>query len=180
MLVIYGSSRPNGNTEQLAKIMLDQLNTEDVYLRDKKITPITDLRHDPEGFSRVNDNYYEIAEKMFVHDEILFVNPVYWYGMSGYMKVFIDRWSESLANREIHFKEKMKGKKMYVLAVGGDDPKVKALPLIMQFKHTFDFVGASFEDYVIGKANRPGDILSDSDSVNKAKALNTRLQNSRP
>lgn len=178
MLVIYGSSR-NGNTEQLAKILVDQINTEEIYLRDKKITPITDLRHDPAGFIKGNDDYYEIADKMSAHDEILFVNPVYWYGMSSYMKLFIDRWSESLANRELKFKEKMKGKKMYVVTVGGDDPKVKALPLIMQFQHTFDYVGASFEDYVIGKANKPGEILSDADAIKKAKALNERLKNSR-
>lgn len=179
MLVIYGSSRPNGNTEQLAKIMLDQVDIEEIYLRDKKITPITDLRHDSEGFSRLNDDYYEVVEKMLSHDQILFVNPVYWYGMSGHMKLFIDRWSESLADRELKFKEKMKGKKMYVLAVGGDNPKIKALPLIMQFQHTFDFVGASFEDYVIGEANKPGDILSDEGAIKKARALNEQLQNSR-
>ncbi|HET7578424.1 MAG TPA: flavodoxin family protein [Bacillales bacterium] len=176
MLVIYGSSRPNGNTEQLAKIALEGIKTEDVYLRDKNITPITDLRHAENGFSKINDDYYKIAEAMLSHDRILFVNPVYWYGMSGRMKLFIDRWSESLADPVLAFKNKMNGKKMYVLAVGGDNPKIKALPLVMQFQHTFEFVGASFEGYVIGEANRPGDILSDEDGVEKAQTLNRLLQ----
>lgn len=42
---------------------------------------------------------------------------------------------------------------MYVVIVGGDNPKLKALPLIAQFQYIFDFVGSSFEGYVIGDAN---------------------------
>ena len=39
---------------------------------------------------------------------------------------------------------------MYVVIVGGDNPKVKALPLIAQFQYIFDFVGSSFEVMLLG------------------------------
>ena len=70
---------------------------------------------------------------MLEHDTIIFATPLYWYGMSGHMKNFVDRWSQSLRDTSLHFKEKMKGKKMYVVIVGGDNPKLKALPLIASF-----------------------------------------------
>ena len=38
---------------------------------------------------------------------------------------------------------------MYVVIVGGDNPKLKALPLISQFQYIFEFVGSSFEGYII-------------------------------
>ena len=51
MITIYGSSRENGNTEELAKTVLKDINTEEVYLRQHTINPITDMRHDELGFT---------------------------------------------------------------------------------------------------------------------------------
>ncbi|WP_070120104.1 flavodoxin family protein [Bacillus marinisedimentorum] len=175
MFVIYGSSREKSNSEQLAKIMIDGLETEEVHLRDKNIQPITDMRHDPQGFSNVGDDYYEILHRMLSHEKIVFVTPLYWYGMSGLMKNFIDRFSETLRDSTVNFREQMKKKKMYVVIVGGDNPKLKALPLVMQFTHIFDFFGASFEGYLIGKARTPGEILEDKEAVAMAKRFNSGL-----
>ena len=176
MLVLHGSSRANGNTKQLAEIILDGIEAEEIYLRDKKITPIHDMRHDPNGFSIVDDDYYETAEKMLEHDRVLIVNPVYWYGMTGPVKLFIDRWSESMRDPQVNFKERMNNKKIDVLVVGGDNPKIKALPLITQFEYTFNFVGAKLESYIIGQANKPGDIMNDEEAIQAAKMLNARLK----
>ncbi len=57
MFVIHGSSRQNGNTESLTHMMIDGIETEQIYLRDHIVHPITDQRHDAEGFQPVNDDY---------------------------------------------------------------------------------------------------------------------------
>lgn len=176
MLVIYGSSRENGNTEALANILLNGIEVEEIYLRKKVIKPITDKRHDQEGFTYLADDYYDIVSQLLNHDHVVFVTPLYWYGMSGVMKLFIDRWSESLRDEKLDFREKMKHKKMYVMVVGGDNPKQKALPLIMQFKHIFDFFDAQFEGYLIGEASLPGDILADTHAIDQAKQLNKTIK----
>ena len=49
MFVIHGSSRQNGNTEALTHMMVDGIETEQIYLRDHTVYPITDQRHDAEG-----------------------------------------------------------------------------------------------------------------------------------
>jgi len=177
MFIIHGSSRENGNTEQLTKMIAEGISVSEVQLRTKNIRPINDQRHAELGFQPVDDDYEQISKEMLEHDTIIFSTPLYWYGMSGHMKNFIDRWSQSLRDKELNFAEKMKTKKMYVVIVGGDNPSLKALPLILQFKHIFEFVGASFEGYIIGKANSPGDIRLDSNTIQQANTLNLKLKN---
>ncbi|MEH6938948.1 flavodoxin family protein [Bacillus sp. JJ664] len=177
MFIIHGSSRENGNTEQLTKMITEGISVSEVQLRTKNIRPINDQRHAEFGFQPVDDDFDHICKEMLEHDTIIFSTPLYWYGMSGYMKNYIDRWSQSLRDKELNFAEKMKTKKMYVVIVGGDNPSLKALPLILQFKHIFEFLGASFGGYILGKANSPGDIRLDSNTIQQANALNLKLKN---
>jgi multimeric flavodoxin WrbA len=177
MFVIHGSSRQHGNTEALTHMVIDGIETEQIYLRDHIVHPIIDQRHDVEGFQPVNDDYEQLTKRMLEHDTIIFATPLYWYGMSGHMKNFVDRWSQSLRDKTLHFKEKMKGKKMYVVIVGGDNPKLKALPLIAQFQYIFDFVGSSFEGYIIGDANGLDEIKNDVEALTKVQLYNSQFKN---
>src|SRR5579875_1815163 len=96
VLVLYGSSRRHGNTEILTDRVVQNVDCTKIYLSDKKIHPIDDKRHDAEGFVFVDDDYDDIIQQVLNHDTLVFSTPVYWYGMSGQMKNFIDRWSQSL------------------------------------------------------------------------------------
>uniref|UniRef100_C5D2E2 NAD(P)H dehydrogenase (Quinone) n=1 Tax=Geobacillus sp. (strain WCH70) TaxID=471223 RepID=C5D2E2_GEOSW len=118
ILVLNGSSRENGNTEQLTNIMLEGISCTHVHLRDFHIQPIVDKRHDPAGFTKVSDDYDQIIELVLQHDVLIFATPIYWYGMSGHMKQFIDRWSQSLRDTRFSFKEEMKKKKAFVIGEG--------------------------------------------------------------
>lgn len=169
---IIGSSRIDGNTQQLTEIALEGIEYTPIILKDKKITPIDDLRHADGGFQPVADDYDEVIDKVLEHDILIFSTPVYWYGMSGLMKNFVDRWSQSLRDSRFEFKKKMSQKKVYVVTCGGDQPKIKALPLIQQFQHIFDFMGMSFADYMIGTANAPHDIETDQQAVGDARRWN--------
>lgn len=176
--VIYGSTRQNGNTEYLTKFAIDGLEVEQIYLRDYKIEPIDDRRHSESGFSDVNDDYNGLVERMMKHDTFIFATPIYWYSMTGIMKNFIDRWSHTMRDEKFPgFKNQLGTKKAYVIAVGGDNPHVKGLPLIQQFNYIFQFMGMSFEGYVLGKASRPGDISEDFRAISAATELNRKIKN---
>lgn len=69
----------------------------------------------------------------------------------------------------------MANKKAYVIAVGGDYPNIKGLPLIQQFHYIFDFVGISFEGYIIGRGNKPGDVYNDKEALLAANELQKKL-----
>ena len=176
--VIYGSTRENGNTEELTEIVIQDLDVERIVLRNYEIKPIHDQRHEEGGFSPIEDDYDSLIERMMKHDTLIFATPVYWYSMSGTMKNFVDRWSQTMRDSNFpNFKEQLGTKKAYVIAVGGDNPRLKGLPLIQQFNYIFEFMGMSFEGYVLGKASRPGDILVDQVAFAAATDLNLKLKN---
>jgi multimeric flavodoxin WrbA len=176
ILVLYGSSRENGNSEMLADIMVEGLECTKTYLRQKNIEPIEDKRHTEEGFQPIDDDYDEIVDQLLHHDILIFATPLYWYGMSGRMKNFFDRWSQSLRDKRFNFKESIANKKAYVIITGGDHPRFKGLPLIQQFQYIFDFVSLDFVGYIIGEGNQPGDILKDHQALFEAKRMNQELR----
>ena len=177
IVVIYGSTRQHGNTEKLTEQVIDGLDVEKIYLRDFTIQPIDDRRHTEEGFSDVDDDYSMLVEKMMKHDTFIFATPIYWYSMTGTMKNFIDRWSHTMRDKKFPgFQDQLGTKKAYVVAVGGDNPSIKGLPLIQQFNYIFQYMGISFEGYVLGKASRPGDIEQDVAAFTSASNLNRKLR----
>lgn len=169
---LNGSAREGGNTEALAKVALEGLDYQEIALRTKQINPILDQRHVEGGFQPVDDDYEAIIQEVLQADALVVSTPVYWYSTSGSLKNFIDRWSQSLRSSDYDFKQQIAGKKVYVIVVGGDNPRIKALPLIQQLNYTFDFAGLSFEAYIIGKASKPGDIWQDERALLEAKWLN--------
>lgn len=170
-IVINGSSRDNGNTEFLSEAAVEDKHATIVNLRDHHINPIVDQRHDENGFTSVDDDCHSLIKLMLDHDVIVFATPLYWYGMSGLMKNFIDRWSQFLRDEELKFKEKIKEKQAYVIICGGDHPLIKGLPLVQQFQYICDFVGLELKDYFIAKAGKPEEIKQNQEAINRVKQL---------
>jgi multimeric flavodoxin WrbA len=108
-LVILGSAREDSNTLK-AVVKTFPLN-------DFTIVDLLKFKIDHYQYSQVNtkDDFFSIVEKMVVADTITFATPVYWYSMSGRMKVFFDRFSDLLgkpAGRQLA------GKTVNLVAVG--------------------------------------------------------------
>jgi len=180
LLTIYGSSRRNGNTEALTQSMLKDFDSDkftEVNLLDYHIEPIIDERHTLEGFQPVDDDYEKIEKTIIEHEGILFVTPLYWYGMSGNLKLVVDRFSQSLKSKEFDFREIMKSKKMYVIVVGGPTAHINALPLIQQFQLIARFFDMEFGGYVIGKGVKPQEVLEDEASIISVKQLGKKIKN---
>lgn len=171
---IYGSAR-NGNSEMLAELVLENINVTDIYLRDKHIEPVKDLRDTDIRIEMPEDDFEEVISTMLKHDILLFVTPLYWYGMSGIMKNFIDRWFQVLRDERYHFRETMSQKKAYVIVVGSG-AKMRGLPLVQQFQLIFDYFSTTFSGYILGNANHPKEILQDQQAILAAELLNKELR----
>ncbi|AJS59483.1 flavodoxin family protein [Paenibacillus sp. IHBB 10380] len=174
IVVLYGSSRRHGNSDKLADLLVEGLDADRIYLSDYNLQPITDYRHtEPRAYP--NDDYHELIDRVLEQDTIVFATPIYWYGISGVMKTFIDRWSQSLREDRDHFLSKMSAKKAYVIAVGDDEPHLKGLPLIQQFQYIFDFTHTQFDGYIIGDGNKPDSILEDTAALSRVEELRKRI-----
>lgn len=104
VVIISSSPRSNGNSETLAKAF--QKGVQDaghevafICLRDY------DLKYCIGCYSCAKtgkcfqeDGMNEISEKLVAADVIVFATPVYFYSMSGQLKVFIDRLVPSYQN----------------------------------------------------------------------------------
>ncbi len=177
IMTLLGSSRKDGNTAYLSNKALEGIDHKEIFLLEKKLNPIVDQRHDAGGFDMVNDDYEELFFDFLQYDTYFFVTPVYWFGVSGQMKIFFDRWSQYMKDERIDFWEAFRGKKAYVIVTGENPhPKTAALPLILQFNAIFEYLNMEFVDYVIGKANKPGDIQSDAYALEKMKLWNQQLK----
>ncbi|GAF11503.1 Trp repressor binding protein [Bacillus sp. JCM 19045] len=177
---IIGSTRRGGNTEELAQMVTADIPTTIIKLSELTLHPFTDLRHTKEGFPSALDDYDQIVQAFMENDLLIFATPLYWYGMSSLMKTMFDRLSQAL--RDEHYgpqlKARMPSVEAIVLVVGGDQPKLKALPLIQQFHFAFDFLQMKpLSSYIIGEANQPGEIKQDYLALQQAQALNKALKN---
>lgn len=68
---------------------------------------------------RLQDDFYNVVERMQKAKIIVFATPVYWRAMSGHMKVFFDRLAELITvNKPMG--RSLKGKDCYLITCGTD------------------------------------------------------------
>ena len=114
-VIIVGSSRSNGNTSKIIDKISTKINADVIDLRDYSIS-----YYDYES-KNSNDDFLPLARTITErYDTLIFATPVYWYSMSGIMKVFFDRLTD-LIRIEKETGRKLRGKKMFVITNSHDD-----------------------------------------------------------
>lgn len=174
--VLFGGSRPQGNTAQLTQYALEGKQYNWIDLTQYHFKPVRDYRHESKQIESYIDDYQLIIDQVLESDTVIFASPVYWYSVSASLKAFIDHWSESLIDPKYQdFKTKMSNIDFRLILVGGDCPKVKAKPCIKQLEYSLDFLGAKINGYIIGTAERPGDVMKDVYALERAQEWNAVL-----
>ncbi len=113
ILILFASSRNNGNTRKALDAVINGHRPEIIDLAKKNITP-----YDYHNRNR-DDDFRKIAEKMAESDIIVFATPVYWYTMSAQLKTFFDRFTDLISIRK-DLGRRLKGKTCYVISTGSD------------------------------------------------------------
>ncbi len=109
-LIIIGSSRKNGETKKVVDELIRISNWDLIDLLDHKIS-----YYDYEHMNR-DDDFIDLMKRIINgYDVIIIATPVYWYSMSGIMKVFFDRISD-LLTIEKDLGRKLRGKYMAVIS----------------------------------------------------------------
>ncbi|WP_312691441.1 flavodoxin family protein [Kosakonia sp.] len=156
-VVFNGSSRYPGNSSIIIEKVFSGFDAEAFRLKDFTITQYEDYRETDLKYKPVSDDYDFLINKFLQSDVAVFISPVYWYGISGTMKVFIDRFSESL-KKIPDFRQRCNGKKIVLVVIGGDNPQQKADIITTQFQYICDFLGMTLCHTFKGEADRVGEI----------------------
>lgn len=117
VLIIAGSARPNGNTATVVQQLRSLLKTSGPAIDLAQAT----FRPFDYGNTAEDSKLIAVLNAMVHHKHIIFVTPVYWYSMSGVMKVFFDRLTDIISNPETkHIGRKLSGHQVSLVANGID------------------------------------------------------------
>lgn len=97
ILFINGSPNRDGNTAELAKILLNGKDYETLNLVDYKLYSY--------GQEFPDDQFEEIVEKIKTAKTIVIGSPVYWHSMSGAIRTLLDRFYGPVEQGALHGRE---------------------------------------------------------------------------
>lgn len=99
ILMVYGSPHKKGTTHALAEAFLSGVDqsrhtVQSVWLGEKKVAPCLGCEYckHHDGNCVHGDDMAEILPAVLAADLVVFVTPIYYFGFSAQMKVFIDRF----------------------------------------------------------------------------------------
>jgi multimeric flavodoxin WrbA len=119
-LFILGSSRGDGETALLARAVFRRLVVG--HREDAEFVDLGGLNIGPYDYENAHrgDDFLPVAQKMVRAKTIVFASPVYWYSMSGQMKIFFDRLTD-LTGPYKPVGKRLADKHMFAIATGGSD-----------------------------------------------------------
>jgi len=156
-IAVFASARRNGNTGKFIDWIAGNLDIQVIDLSEKDITPY-DYDHE-----NINDDFVPVMNQLLEYENIIFVTPVYWYGPSAQMKVFIDRTSDFLDVEELKdIGRKLKNKTAYIVCTSISQDADSSF--INGFKNTFKYLGMNYGGYVHANCENgyvPDDYMND-------------------
>jgi multimeric flavodoxin WrbA len=177
ILALIGSPRKGGNTD----ILIDEIlrsavknghKAEKLYLYDYDILPCLDCCRCKRSDSNYNCALRDGMQKIYLRLEesgiIIFGTPVYWYGPTAQMKLFIDRLRPFIASR------KLLGKKGLVVVPSEEGPGCCG-PLMEMFNRSFDYLGMEMLGSILAKAYERGEVARSIEEMKKAIDLGATL-----
>jgi multimeric flavodoxin WrbA len=135
-LIIVGSARNDGNAMHLAQQLKEKAGWHIIDLNEYSFS-YYDYKHENQG-----DDFLPLMRKIISNYGVLiFVTPVYWYTMSGVMKVFFDRFTD-LLTIEKDLGRRLRGKHMAAVScsAGGNLGDSFWLP----FLETANYLGIKY------------------------------------
>lgn len=112
-VILQGSSNSFGNTHKVVSYLNANNHFDIIDLKTKNIGA---FEYD---FSNSDDDFIPLMEKIIEnYDTIVFATPVYWYSMSGTLKLFFDRLSD-LLHYQKDLGRKLRGKSMAMISNSG-------------------------------------------------------------
>ncbi len=152
-VIILGSSRSVGNTSKSIVAISEKYNIDVIDLNN-----YTFSYYDYESKNLDDDFLPLITSIIEKYDTLIFATPVYWYNMSGIMKVFFDRFSDLIRVKK-ETGRKLKGKNMSVISNSHSDNIERSF--YIPFQKSADYLGMNY----IGDIHLNADKLKIEDKI---------------
>lgn len=118
-LIVYASARKESDTKKFVELLFSDVEYDFIDLLDHSID-----HYNYKNNYTADDSFLEIINTVLCHKVIVFATPVYWYSMSGQLKIFFDRFTD-LVTVHKSLGRQLKNKYIFLLAVGAE----KDLPI---------------------------------------------------
>jgi len=182
VLIINGATRINGNTDILVKkIIKGSVNTgvniNLIELREKKIANcIGCYQCLKESKCSFKDDMTDIREEIHKAYLMIFASPLYWCGVTGLMKTFIDRlfFYYHPQNRDL-----ISGKKAIIVTPMNQKDIAHESEILVEFySRLFNCLGIKIEDmFFFSNIMEKGAVLDKPEYLNRAYSLGKSLTN---
>jgi multimeric flavodoxin WrbA len=159
---IMGSPRMGGNTDRMVRWVLDAAQktgaqVECIILREQRIGHCCgcDVCHSSPHRCINQDDMETLQPILESAQAFVLGTPVYWWGPSGHMKSFVDRWYGFQGDRS----GTIRGKKFgLVLPMADDDPST-GRHVVGMFSDALDYLGCTLHKAVLAPGcGAPGDV----------------------
>ena len=176
-LFLCSSTRRNGNAELLARHACESFprRWEQYWLHhlDLPLPLFVDIRHAGEDgrYDPPTGNLRTLLDATLAATDLVFVAPVYWYGLPTAAKLYLDHWTGWLRAPGLEFRARMAAKRLWAVTIVSDPDRAAADPLLGTLRLTADYMKMVWAGSVGGYGNRPGDVMNDAASVAAAERL---------
>ena len=130
-LFLLSSARSGGNTESMARAAAAALPpdaTQDWCDLTKAALPaFEDLRHGA-SYGPLSAPMADLAERTMQASDLVFVAPLYWYGLPAPAKLYLDHWSHWMRLPDLGFKSRMAGKRAWLIMAHAGSSEAETAP----------------------------------------------------
>jgi len=172
VIAILGSARGESHTQAVLDAVLAGRPTTQIDLRD------VDIQHYEYGAPPQRDDFYKVIEAVVDHTHLVLATPVYWYSMSGRMKVFIDRLTDLVTPRQDLCRQ-LQGLALFVVACGVEVKLPSGFEV--PFRETAGYLDMTYGGIYYAQTNRNGPLESMlTDAADFGKELFTPVIDDQP
>lgn len=190
VLALTSSPRVDGNSRLLAEAVLDGARqaghaTDLVHLPDAIGGLLRDCRtcRTPDGRCAIEDGMADAFARYLAADAVVYATPVWWYGMSSWLKAFIDRFfcfTSSTAPGHEDARDRIGGKRAVLVLSAEERYPGAALGITHSVQELSRYLHHELVGVILGVGNTRGEVLADpSDPLGCARALGLRLAEAR-
>ncbi|MCL4466068.1 MAG: flavodoxin family protein [Chloroflexi bacterium] len=178
VLGIVGSPRRWGNTDVLVSEVLRGAAstgavTEKVILSSLKIHPCLACENcHQDGLCRQTDDMAGLLARMFESDVWVLGTPVYWWGPSAQMKMFIDRWYAPVHSKELRA---LMRKRVTLVTAFADEAPSTPQHIVGMLDDAIAYLKAEWAGQLHVTAGARGAVSHDPKAMQEAFDLGTHL-----